>query len=80
MSEHQEDGFNLQRPDDNLVIEEMFGALMRKRGWTILPDQAVNQMLSYPPEKKWTLIYQDRLVEWLGQQRSLARQRMEDNP
>ncbi|KAK3346068.1 heterokaryon incompatibility protein-domain-containing protein [Lasiosphaeria hispida] len=66
MSEHQEDGFNLHRPDDNLVIEEMFGALMRKRGWTILPDQAVNQMLSYPPEKKWTLIYQDRLIEWLS--------------
>jgi len=76
MAEHQGDVFDLQRPDDDAVIEEMFGALMRKRGWTNLPSQAVEQMLSYPANKKWGLIYQDRLVDWEGQQKR-ARQTIE---
>ncbi|KAK0745736.1 hypothetical protein B0T18DRAFT_488467 [Schizothecium vesticola] len=26
--------------------------------------QATGVMLSYPPDKKWALVYQDRLLEW----------------
>jgi cytokinesis protein len=47
----------------------MFLALMQKRGWHNLPEQAKRQMLAYPATKKWTLIYQDRLTEWQGEQK-----------
>ncbi|CAK7219217.1 hypothetical protein SEUCBS140593_003816 [Sporothrix eucalyptigena] len=63
------DGFNLSKPEDDIVIEQMFLALMQKRGWLNLPEQARRQMIAYPPLKKWTLIYQDRLSEWQGEQR-----------
>ncbi|OAA66964.1 cytokinesis protein bni1 [Niveomyces insectorum RCEF 264] len=63
------DGFALSKPDDDIVIEQMFLALMQKRGWHNLPEQARRQMTAYPPMKKWTLIYQDRLTEWQGEQR-----------
>ncbi|KAL1906018.1 hypothetical protein Sste5344_008277 [Sporothrix stenoceras] len=63
------DGFNLSKPEDDIVIEQMFLALMQKRGWLNLPEQARRQMTAYPPLKKWTLIYQDRLSEWQGEQR-----------
>lgn len=70
MSEQQEshtpgqNGFVLERPDDDTTIESMFVALMRKRGWNALPQQAILQMMGYSAEKKWSLIYQDRFVEW----------------
>jgi cytokinesis protein len=63
------EGFNLPRPADDHVIEEQFIALMHKRGWNNLPDQARRQMLAYPAGKKWTLIHQDRLTEWQGEQK-----------
>ncbi|EFX03652.1 cytokinesis protein bni1 [Grosmannia clavigera kw1407] len=62
-------GFALAKPDDDVVIEQMFVSLMQKRGWHNLPEQARRQMIAYPPTKKWTLIYQDRLTEWQGEQR-----------
>lgn len=70
------DGFSLQRPANDAVIEEMFLQLMHKRGWQNLPDQAKRQMLAYPPAKKWTLVHQDKLTEWQGEQkrRTTARQ------
>ncbi|KAK4656581.1 hypothetical protein QC762_205560 [Podospora pseudocomata] len=63
------DGFQFPRPTDESIIEQMFLALMQKRGWHNLPDQAKRQMVAYPADKKWTLIYQDRLAEWQGDQK-----------
>lgn len=44
----------------------------------MLPEQAKRQMEAYPVSKKWTLVYQDRLSEWQGEQkrRATARQTM----
>lgn len=63
------DGFHFPRPDDDRVVEQMFVQLMQKRGWNNLPDQARRQMSAYPPDKKWTLLHQDRLTEWQGEQK-----------
>lgn len=63
------EGFNFPKPDDDNVIDQMFLQLMQKRGWHNLPDQARRQMLAYAPTKKWTLLHQDRLTEWQGEQR-----------
>ncbi|KAI9719846.1 MAG: hypothetical protein M1828_006067 [Chrysothrix sp. TS-e1954] len=57
------------RPADDRVIEQEFLNLMVKRGWKSLPDQARRQMEAYPISKKWTLVYQDRLAEWQGEQK-----------
>lgn len=66
---NQPEGFNLAKPSDDRIIEEHFLALMQKRGWHNLPDQARRQMMAYPPAKKWTLVHQDRLTEWQGEQK-----------
>ncbi|PHH69959.1 hypothetical protein CDD82_7418 [Ophiocordyceps australis] len=63
------DGFYLPKPDDDGIIEQMFLELMQKRGWHNLPEQARRQMMAYPPQKKWTLLHQDRLTEWQGEQK-----------
>lgn len=63
------DSNSLNRPTDDRVTEQMFFELMQKRGWHNLPEQARRQMMAYPPSKKWTLIYQDRLTELQGEQR-----------
>ncbi|THX33237.1 FH2-domain-containing protein [Aureobasidium pullulans] len=63
------DGFNLQRPSDDRIIEKEFLELMHKRGWKSLPEQARRQMEAYPINKKWTLVHQDRLAEWQGEQK-----------
>ena len=63
------EGFSLPRPSDDNVIEAQFVALMHKRGWQHLPDQARRQMLAYPAAKKWTLVHQDKLTEWQGEQK-----------
>lgn len=63
------EGFHFPKPDDDRVIDGMFEQLMQKRGWHNLPDQARRQMLAYAPAKKWTLLHQDRLAEWQGEQR-----------
>lgn len=69
MADQQDAGFVLNRPNDDAEIEQMFVDLMRRRGWHNLPAQAIQQMLAYPPAKKWPLIYQDRLTEWQSLQR-----------
>ena len=51
------------------MIEKQFAALMHKRGWQNLPDQARRQMMAYPASKKWTLVHQDKLTEWQGEQK-----------
>ena len=63
------DGFYFPKPDDDDVVEQMFLQLMQKRGWHNLPEQARRQMQAYPPQKKWTLLHQDRLTEWQGEQK-----------
>ncbi|TEA21275.1 Cytokinesis protein sepA [Colletotrichum sidae] len=63
------DGFHFPRPDNDEIIGQMFLALMQKRGWHNLPEQARRQMVAYPADKKWTLLYQDRLTEWQGEQK-----------
>lgn len=51
-------------------------ALMNKRGWMAMPEQARRQMQAYSIDKKWTLVYQDRLTEYQGEKkrRTAARQ------
>ena len=70
------EGFNLPRPNDDRIIEAQFNDLMHKRGWHNLPEQARRQMMAYPAAKKWTLVHNDRLTEWQGEQkrRQTARQ------
>lgn len=63
------DGFILHRPTDDRVIEKEFLELMLKRGYKSLPEQARRQMEAYPISKKWTLVHQDRLAEWQGEQK-----------
>ncbi|KPI41697.1 Cytokinesis protein sepA [Cyphellophora attinorum] len=69
-------GFYLPKPDNDADIEKLFIDLMHKRGWQNLPEQARRQMLAYAPAKKWTLVHQDKLTEWQGEQkrRQQARQ------
>jgi len=55
--------FSIQRPPDH-VIEKEFMNLMVKRGWKSLPEQARRQMEAYKIDKKWTLVYQDKLAEF----------------
>ncbi|QIX01463.1 hypothetical protein AMS68_006980 [Peltaster fructicola] len=73
------EGFHLQRPKDDRIIEREFLELMHKRGWKSLPEQARRQMEAYPINKKWTLVHQDRLSEWQGEQkrRTMARTTMQ---
>jgi cytokinesis protein len=52
----------------------MFNELVQKRAWNNLPDQAKRQMLAYPTDKKWTLVYQDSLTEWQGEQKRKNKQ------
>ncbi|KAJ6783690.1 hypothetical protein PWT90_11093 [Aphanocladium album] len=63
------DTFHFPKPDDDNVIEQMFAQLMHRRGWHNLPEQARRQMMAYKPDKKWTLLHQDRLAEWQGEQK-----------
>jgi len=63
------EGFHLERPEDDNIVEAQFLALMHKRGWQNLPEQAKRQMLAYPATKKWTLVHQDKLTEWQGEQK-----------
>lgn len=69
------DAFNLQRPSDDRIVEKEFLELMMKRGWKSLPEQARRQMEAYPISKKWTLVHQDRLAEWQGEQKRRAQAR-----
>ncbi|KAK3069999.1 hypothetical protein LTR53_011217, partial [Teratosphaeriaceae sp. CCFEE 6253] len=62
------------RPPDK-VIEKEFMDLMLKRGWKSLPEQARRQMEAYHISKKWTLVHQDRLAEWQGEQKKRANAR-----
>ena len=58
----------------------MFVELMHKRGWQNLPDAAKRQMLAYAPAKKWTLVHQDKLTEWQGEQKRRQQSKQQDTP
>ena len=73
-------GFHLPRPKDDKEVERMFIELMHKRGWQNLPDAAKRQMLAYAPAKKWTLVHQDKLTEWQGEQKKRQQNRQADTP
>jgi cytokinesis protein len=62
-------GFHLQRPADDSAVEAQFLAMMQKRDWQNLPEQARRQMVAYPAAKKWTLVQQDKLAEWQSEQK-----------
>jgi cytokinesis protein len=66
--------FNIQRPPDH-VVEKEFMNLMVKRGWKSLPEQARRQMEAYKIDKKWTLVYQDKLAEFKHDEKKRQTQR-----
>jgi cytokinesis protein len=66
---------SIQRPPDN-VVEKEFMNLMVKRGWKSLPEQARRQMEAYKIEKKWTLVYQDKLAEFKHEEKKRNTQRI----
>ena len=65
---------SIQRPPDH-VVEKEFMNLMVKRGWKSLPEQARRQMEAYKIDKKWTLVYQDKLAEIKHNEKSRQQQR-----
>ncbi|KAL7271000.1 hypothetical protein RUND412_006268 [Rhizina undulata] len=66
------DGFNLERPRDDRVVETMFYDLMLKRGYMNLPEPAKRQMMAYPANKKWVMVHQDKLADWQAEQKRRA--------
>lgn len=50
--------------------------LMVKRGWKSLPEQARRQMEAYKIDKKWTLVYQDKLAEFKHEEKKRQTQRI----
>ncbi|ORY07151.1 hypothetical protein BCR34DRAFT_518502 [Clohesyomyces aquaticus] len=71
--------FSLQRPPDH-VIEQEFMNLMVKRGWKSLPEQARRQMEAYKIDKKWTLVYQDKLAEYKHEEKKRDKNRITYTP
>ncbi|KAJ4983660.1 cytokinesis protein sepA, partial [Stagonosporopsis vannaccii] len=68
-------GFDIERPPDH-VVEKEFMNLMVKRGWKSLPEQARRQMEAYKIDKKWTLVYQDKLAEHKHEEKKRQTQRI----
>ncbi|OAG17435.1 cytokinesis protein sepA [Alternaria alternata] len=66
---------SIQRPPDH-VVEKEFMNLMVKRGWKSLPEQARRQMEAYKIDKKWTLVYQDKLAEFKHEEKKRQTQRI----
>ncbi|KDN36098.1 hypothetical protein K437DRAFT_229937, partial [Tilletiaria anomala UBC 951] len=64
--------FQIVRPDE-AEVERMFADLMDKRDFLNVPggnlsdelkEQARRNMLDFSIDKKWTLVYNDKLTEW----------------
>ncbi|KAE8834282.1 hypothetical protein PTNB85_05615 [Pyrenophora teres f. teres] len=66
---------SIQRPPDQ-IVEKEFMNLMVKRGWKSLPEQARRQMEAYKIDKKWTLVYQDKLAEFKHEEKKRQTQRL----
>lgn len=79
------DGFNMERPKDDRVVETMFYELMVKRFQNV-PESAKRQMMAYNPSKKWVMVHQDKLAEWQAEvkrrelRKDSARDPTEDSP
>ena len=69
MSFQSAEGFTLERPRDDRVVEAMFYELMEKRGYMNLPEQAKRQMMAYAPSKKWVMVHQDKLADFQAEQK-----------
>lgn len=63
--------FELEQPDDDREILRLFDELMKKRDFDNLPEVARREMLNYPIQKKWMLVYQDKLADHKKQKRLL---------
>lgn len=75
------DGFSLERPREDRIVEQMFYELMEKRGYMNLPEQAKRQMMAYPPSKKWVMVHQDKLADFqANQKRQIAAQAQGRDP
>jgi len=72
MSFQSAEGFTLERPRDDRVVEAMFYELMEKRGYMNLPEQAKRQMMAYAPSKKWVMVHQDKLSDFQTEQKRRA--------
>jgi hypothetical protein len=79
-------GFHLPKPASNAVIESMFGELLTKTG---VQAQKRNEMLDWPMDKKWQLVYAEKLNDFRSAQRGAgqasgaigsARMNGEDDP
>ena len=69
MSFQSAEGFTLERPRSDQVVEAMFYELMEKRGYMNLPEQAKRQMMAYAPSKKWVMVHQDKLADFQAEQK-----------
>jgi hypothetical protein len=54
-----EDGFDLNQPADDSIVEEQFQAVMKKKGW---PEE-YQRSLFHTVGDKWLMVVQDRLNE-----------------
>lgn len=60
----------MERPKDDRVVEQMFYEMMHKRGaMNAMPPGVQEQLFSYPTDKKWLMVYQDKLTEWQNEQK-----------
>ncbi|KAL3488415.1 hypothetical protein BJX62DRAFT_240109 [Aspergillus germanicus] len=57
-------------PGSARVVNELFLSLMCNRGWNNLPEKARRQMVAFPPRKKWTLVWQDKLAQMQNAQKA----------
>lgn len=64
-------GFSLDKPS-NIEIERQFRELMERRDFKSLPPAAKQEMVNFSLDKKWMLIYQDRLHEYKKQERVVS--------
>lgn len=56
--------FELSPPETEKEIEEMFREVVISRDLKSLPEKALREMLNYPSDKKWMLIYQHKLADY----------------
>jgi hypothetical protein len=55
----EEEARHIEQPPDD-IVNTLFDRLMLRKGWYELPDDAQDEMMIYPPSKKWDIISQDR--------------------
>ena len=73
-------GFSMEKPSSVYEIDRMFRILMEKRDFKSLPAHAKQEMISFNPDKKWMLIYQDALTEYKRQGQLVRPEDNENTP